>query len=307
MHSRVPSSFNLLWALHILLLPGQTLILPRCATAQTMHLWVQAGPCLSRPASQQSSDAALHWGLVPPAGAGYYASATSPRSLASDRGISLPTSLHDMKFNEEGLPESSPTGAGQAAEGPHHPMSNTGPLGWGPTGMPQLNLFEQARLDRLSLSSGSAAHSARSSIEAGVLRSQLRQPFHDPLRQPFHDPLRQPFHDPHRSHGPVSAESSFHAHPLLDQHRSHGAVSAESSFRANPAGNTGLPELARSSRALPGHVSYPMHGGLEGASRPMPVMPDRQQYSMVAGDIPDRLSFLPRTVSVVSITRASSV
>ena len=68
---------------------------------------------------------------------------------------------------------------------------------------------------------------------------------------------------------------------------------------------------------LPGNLAHTAAGSVaQGAvsiddgweqTGPMTDMQDRQQNSAVAGEIPDRLSFLPRTVSVVTITRASSV
>ena len=61
--------------------------------------------------------------------------------------------------------------------------------------------------------------------------------------------------------------------------------------------------------AAPGLLPSELGTGRNGMQQeqPMPVVQGRPQYSTVAGGIPDRLSFLPRTESVVSITRASSV
>ena len=82
--------------------------------------------------------------------------------------------------------------------------------------------------------------------------------------------------------------------PASPTSRAYGSVSAESSFRAVPL--AGGSELASRESGLSTQDSIPM-----------PIVPERQQYSIVAGEIPNRTSFLPRTVSVVSITRASSV
>ena len=177
----------------------------------------------------------------------------SPQSLAAGRGISLPASLHSVKFGNEGVP-AGPASAVLCNEQLPQPqesiVSEHGPVQYRSDGVADAASFDAHFL-------GSVPRSAPSSVESNIPRSQLRPPLQ---QEAF-----------------IASQDADLPQSLA--HTAAGSVPLGSAFIDDGQEHTG----------------------------PMTDMQDRQQNSAVAGEIPDRLSFLPRTVSVVTITRASSV
>lgn len=181
---------------------------------------------------------------------GYLSGSGTSQSLIAGRGISLPASLHNMKFGNEGYPHS-PVAAASLLEQPHPTQGSAAPT-QAPMQHHESGPSNPPLLDAQFLESAPRSDPASSE---GIARSQLR--------------------------------------PHVQQHDIN-------------ASGAGLPQSYPGAAAglLPSELGTGSTGMQQGW--PMPVM-QRPQYSTVAGAIPDRLSFLPRTESVVSITRASSV
>ncbi len=236
-------------------------------------------------------DAVMQWVQIPPTGSLHTGALHSPRSIRSERGISLPSSLQNMKFDDDGNDD--------LARQDQQPVTSGPPGGVFVTGYPP---GQRERLQNLrELPTGQNLQSL-----------QLQQHAAHVPPQPFasHYTMHG-MQSPRRRNETISAHSSFQGSPRFGSSTGDGLHDDPVNgppFLQQPGGN-GVLGLQRSS-GLSMHSSNPMpdHSNpMADSSTPMPMVQDRQQYSAVAGEIPNRLSFLPHNVPVVSITRASSV